>query len=169
MVKPKPERQSMSISEAARRYQVSQRTLQGRVRLGEITGHKARGPHGLQWRVEAAAMEAFGYRLPEQRPQPAPDHNDDVEDLRNTIARLKRDVAHYRRQAAEANRQLGAATREIASLRAAAVPGHAAYLRAVPSAGEDEIRAVQSAGAPEDVVICLREADRRYAIEGQRS
>ena len=162
-MKPEPERQSMSISEAARRYKVSQRTLQGRIRLGEIPGHKVRGPHGIEWRVEAADMEAFGYRPSEQHQHTAPDHRDDVEHLRKTIARLTRDVAYRRRQADEAHRQLGAATREIAILRAAAEPGHAAYLRAVPSAEEDETTTVESGGTPEAVVVDLRATQRQEA------
>jgi len=115
-----PVDQSMSISEAARRYQVSQRTLQARVRVGEIRGHKAHGPHGREWRVEAADVEAFGYRLPEPHAQPAPNVNDDFDDLRKSIARLTSEVAYYRRQADEADRQLGEAVREIARLRAEA-------------------------------------------------
>jgi hypothetical protein len=106
----------MSVSEAARRYNVSQRTLQGRVRLGEIAGCELRGPHGREWRVEAAEMEAFGYRLPEQQ-HPAPDNNDDGADLPKTIARLIRELAHYRREADEVHGQLGEAARQNPELR----------------------------------------------------
>jgi len=105
----------LSVTEAAELYDVSRRSLEYRVRAGDLPAYKARGAHGREWRVQRQDLEALGYRLSAINDEP-PDQT--VQLLRQTIERLRREVSHYRIKLAEADGELGHAAREMARLRA---------------------------------------------------
>ncbi len=108
------ETQYLSVREAAERYGVPQRTLDRRIRNGEIDAHKERGVHGWEWRVSVAALEEFGYALPsEPPPTPVPG----VDELQASVRRLRSVASFERRRAEEADRRLGEAMQEIGRLR----------------------------------------------------
>ncbi len=108
------EAQYLSPREAAERYGVAQRTLERRLRNGEIDAHKERGVHGWEWRVSVAALEEFGYVLPSDSP---PTLVPNVDELQVTVRRLRDVAAFERRRAEEADRRLGEAMQQIGRLR----------------------------------------------------
>src|SRR3954447_13944561 len=104
--------EDLSVREAAERYGVPVRTMAQRLRLGEIQGaYKIRGPRGQEWRVPAAALEAFGYTG--AAGGVAPGVPEDRE-----IAALKKAVAAERRRAEDAYRRLEHALLECGPVRA---------------------------------------------------
>jgi hypothetical protein len=58
-----PERDALSLGEAADCYQASKRTLLRALTFGELEGFKVRGIRGSEWRVTPAAMARAGYSL----------------------------------------------------------------------------------------------------------
>lgn len=106
----------LSLQEAADLYEVALATLARKVRLGQVSAYKIRGPWGREWRVSRHAMEAAGYR---RRPPAAESTDPRVAALEQQVAHLRRVVAAERYRADRADRELGSVMLECGRLRSA--------------------------------------------------
>lgn len=88
MATPHAADEELSVQQAADGFELSASSLVQRLRLGDIEARKVRGPHGDEWRVSAAELEARGYR---RRNSPL-SAKLDREQLRRNLQRLRKSV-----------------------------------------------------------------------------
>ncbi len=53
----KPDQEDLTLEEAAKRLNLSERTVQRRLKQGLLKGYKVSGPRGPEWRVEVRSCE----------------------------------------------------------------------------------------------------------------
>ena len=53
----KPEQEDLTLDEAAKRLNLSERTVQRRLKNGQIKGYKIPGPRGPEWRIKVESCE----------------------------------------------------------------------------------------------------------------
>ncbi|WP_129337956.1 helix-turn-helix domain-containing protein [Cellulomonas endophytica] len=120
----------LSLTEAARVYDVPVTTLRRRVGRGEIPAYKVRGVRGYEWRLsrraldERAAADARTPRGPSASTASAPDPGDDRPAgchrvLEQELVALRRAAAAERHRADRADRELGHALLESGRMRSA--------------------------------------------------
>ncbi len=107
-----PERDALSLAEAADCYQASKRTLLRALTFGELDGFKVRGIRGSEWRVTPAAMARAGYSLR------ARDRDDDRQETDPETRRLREQLAVERARSAALDSRLGHALMTVGRLRA---------------------------------------------------
>jgi excisionase family DNA binding protein len=97
----------LTLTEAASAYGVSVTTVRRLVKSGKVPGVLVPGPKGEEYRVQAEALEALGYRLKETRDAEAVKVSRvtlEAEVLEGRVRDLETQLAHERdlRQAAQA-------------------------------------------------------------------
>ncbi len=116
---------ALTLHEAAGLYDVTVKTLSLHLRCGRLSGYKARGAAGREWRVTADAMDQAGYRRRAESvgvlDEEAVSGRDGQElvRLRQELAVAKRASLAERRRADDLDRRLGHAQMECGRLRAA--------------------------------------------------
>ena len=108
----------LSLPEAARRYDVSLRTLRTRARSGRIAAYKVRGRWGHEWRVSERSLEASGLPRRAAPPEGAASRSR-VAYLEEELGAVRRALSTERFRADRANRELGQAMLECGRLRSA--------------------------------------------------
>lgn len=53
----KPCQEDLTLDEAAKRLNLSERTIQRRLKLGQLMGYKVHGPRGPEWRISLKSSE----------------------------------------------------------------------------------------------------------------
>lgn len=53
----KPSHDGLTLDEAAKRLNLSERTIQRRLKLGQLVGYKIQGPRGPEWRIRLASSD----------------------------------------------------------------------------------------------------------------
>lgn len=53
----KADQEDLTLEEAAKRLNLSERTVQRRLKLGQLQGYKVSGPRGPEWRIKLASCE----------------------------------------------------------------------------------------------------------------
>ncbi len=116
---------ALTLHEAAGLYDVTVKTLSLHLRCGRLSGYKARGAAGREWRVTADAMDQAGYRRRSESvgviDGQAVSGRDGQElvRLRQQLAVAKRAALAERRRADDLDRRLGHAQLECGRLRSA--------------------------------------------------
>lgn len=105
--------EKLSVREAVRLYELSRKTLEYRLRTGEIPASKIRGPRGYEWRVAPEALENFGYK-----PRSAPlNASLPVAEVKRVLERLDKTLAAQIREAERVQQSLHDAREEVRSLQ----------------------------------------------------
>ncbi len=116
---------ALTLHEAAGLYDVTVKTLSLHLRCGRLSGYKARGAAGREWRVTADAMDHAGYRrrtesvvlIDEQAVSGG--GAQELVRLRQQLGVAKRTALAERRRADDLDRRLGHALLECGRLRSA--------------------------------------------------
>lgn len=136
----------ITVSEGARRYQVSKGTLGTLLRCGIVAGRKVRGPRGQEWRLEPASLEAAGYV---RRTAPEPGSEAELHPDPGQIERdLQRRLTFEQRRRRELQDQLDRALTELEALRARVADLHGDQIWRKPTFAERGIAILRDGPAP---------------------
>lgn len=89
------EPQTLTLREAATRYEVSVATLKRQLSYGELRGAKETQGRARAWRVRPEDLDAAGYQ---RRPASRADSDTEHDDLRRLVARLQEQVGTLREE-----------------------------------------------------------------------